>query len=114
MYLKRQLDFAHSQLDSIQKYPLDNLSDANIIDYYIIKNQLKSIVFNVDELKSYQWNPSEYNVCGSFAEILNGKYDTAEARLHNFNLKMNGITAYYEAAKKNIKNPTLEHTALSN
>jgi hypothetical protein len=34
-----------------------------------------------------------------FAQILNGKYDAAEVRLHNF-IKMNAIPAYYEAAKK--------------
>ncbi|WP_369765096.1 DUF885 domain-containing protein [Flavobacterium sp. WC2429] len=113
VYLKKQLDFAHSQLDSIQNYPLENLSDPNIIDYYIIKNQLQSTIFKIDKLKSYQWDPSEYNVCSAFASILNGKYDSLESRLHNFNLKMNGITAYYEAAKINIKNPTLEHTALA-
>lgn len=112
-YKKRQLDFAHAQLDSIQNYPLENLSDANIIDYYIIKNQLQSTIFKIDKLKSYEWDPSEYNVCGVFASILNGKYDSLESRLHNFNLKMNGIKAYYEAAKINIKNPTLEHTALA-
>ncbi|WP_367753129.1 DUF885 domain-containing protein [Flavobacterium sp. WC2430] len=113
VYLKKQLDFAHSQLDSIQNYPLENLSDPNIIDYYIIKNQLQSTIFKIDKLKSYEWDPSEYNVCSAFASILNGKYDSLESRLHNFNLKMNGITAYYEAAKINIKNPTLEHTALA-
>ncbi|WP_367769959.1 DUF885 domain-containing protein [Flavobacterium sp. WC2421] len=113
VYLKKQLDFAHSQLDSIQNYPLENLSDPNIIDYYIIKNQLQSTIFKIDKLKSYQWDPSEYNVCSAFASILSGKYDSLESRLHNFNLKMNGITAYYEAAKINIKNPTLEHTALA-
>ena len=113
VYLKKQLDFAHSQLDSIQNYQVDNLSDSNIIDYYIIKNQLQSTIFRIDKLKSYQWNPAEYNVCGSFAEILNGKYDKLETRLHNFNLKMNGIVGYYEAAKKNIQNPTIEHTVLA-
>jgi hypothetical protein len=46
-----------------------------------------------------------------FAEILNGKYDSLEVRLHSFNIKMEAIPAYYEAAKANI-NPTLEHTAL--
>ncbi|MGO4819640.1 DUF885 domain-containing protein [Flavobacterium sp. W22_SRS_FP1] len=111
--IKKQLDFSHAQLDSLQHYSIDGLSDNNIIDYYIIKNQLQSSIFRIDKLKSYQWNPSEYNVCGAFAEILNGKYDAVEVRLHNFNLKMNSIPAYYEAAKINIKNPTLEHTALA-
>jgi hypothetical protein len=112
-YRKRQLDFAHSQLDSLQNYPLENLSDNNIIDFYMIQNQLKSTIFSIDKLKSYQWNPAEYNVSGAFAEILNGKYDSLDVRLNHFNSKMDGIPAYYEAAKTNIKNPTLEHTALA-
>ena len=112
-YIKRQLDFAHAQLDSLQNYPLKNLSDNNIIDFYMIQNQLKSSIFSIDKLKSYEWNPAEYNVSGAFAEILNGKYDDLEVRLHSFSIKMDAIPAYYEAAKANIKNPTLEHTALA-
>jgi hypothetical protein len=30
---------------------------------------------------------AEYNVSGAFAEILNGKYDSLDVRLHNFNIK---------------------------
>lgn len=112
-YQKSQLDFAKSNLDSLKLFSLDKLSDNNKTDFYMIKNQLESTVFNINEMKSYQWNPSEYNVCSAFAEILNGKYDSLDVRLHNFNLKMNAIPAYYEAAKKNIKNPTLEHTQLA-
>lgn len=112
-YIKRQLDFAHAQLDSLQNYPLKNLSDNNIIDFYMIQNQLKSSIFSIDKLKSYEWNPAEYNVSGAFAEILNGKYDDLEVRLHSFSIKMDAIPAYYEAAKANIRNPTLEHTALA-
>lgn len=111
--IKKQLDFSHAQLDSLQHYSTEDLSDNNTIDYYIIKNQLQRSIFKIDKLKSYQWNPSEYNVCGAFSEILNGKYDSLEVRLHSFHLKMNAIPAYYEAAKSNISNPTLEHTALA-
>jgi hypothetical protein len=68
----------------------------------MIQNQLK-VPFSIDKLKSYEWNPAEYNVCGAFAEILNGKYDSLEVRLHSFNIKMDAIPAYYEAAKVNIK-----------
>ncbi|WP_417941598.1 DUF885 domain-containing protein [Flavobacterium sp. RS13.1] len=110
---KIQLDFANAQLDSLKKYDIENLSDKNKTDYHMIKNHLESVIFGIKELKSSQWNPSEYNVCGAFAEILNGKYDSLEVRLHSFNAKMNAIPAYYEAAKKNIKNPTIEHTELA-
>ncbi|MGO4773053.1 DUF885 domain-containing protein [Flavobacterium sp. W22_SRS_FK3] len=110
---KKQLDFVNKQLDSLKQYDVESLSDKNKTDYHMIKNQLESTLFSIKELKSSEWNPSEYNVCGSFAEILNGNYDTAEVRLRAFNAKMNGIPAYYEAAKLNIKNPTVEHTQLA-
>jgi len=110
---KKQLDFANAQLDSLKKYNLQSLSDNNKTDFHMIKNQMESILFYINELKSYEWNPSDYNVCGSFAEILNGKYDSPEVRLRAFNVKMNTVPAYYKAAKKNIKNPTIEHTELA-
>ena len=110
---KRQLDFANAQLDSLKQYNLQSLSDNNKTDFHMIKNQMESILFYINELKSYEWNPSDYNVCGSFAEILNGKYDSPEVRLRAFNVKMNTVPAYYKAAKKNIKNPTIEHTELA-
>ncbi len=110
---QNKLDFANAQLDSLKSYNIDNLSNNNKTDYYMIKNQLNGIIFNIKELKTNEWDPSEYNVCGSFAEILNGNYDNLETRLKAFNAKMDGIPAYYEAAKKNVKNPTLEHTELA-
>ena len=113
VFKKKQLDFAHSQLDSLQNYSIKSLSDNNIIDFHIIQNQLKNVIFNIDKLKSSEWNPAEYNVSGAFAEILNGKYDTPEIRLRSINRKLTAVPAYYEAAIKNIKNPTVEHTALA-
>ncbi len=109
----KQLDFANATLDSLKSYGLESLSDNNKTDYYMIKNQLESTIYGINENKSFEWNPAEYNVCGSFAEILNGKYDSLDNRLKNFGLKMKNIPAFYEAAKKNIKNPTLEHTQLA-
>lgn len=110
---KHQLDFSKTQLDSLDNYALESLSDNNKTDYQMMKNLLQGFVFSINEVKSSEWDPSGYNVCGSFAEILNGNYDSLENRLHNFSLKMNNIPAYYEAAKKNIKNPTVEHTGLA-
>jgi uncharacterized protein (DUF885 family) len=110
---KKQLDFANANLDSLQNYSLEKLSDNNKTDFHMIQNQLESTIYSIDELKSFEWNPAEYNVCGAFAEILNGKYDSLDNRLRNFSLKMRNIPVFYEAAKKNLKNPTLEHTQLA-
>lgn len=110
---RKQLTFATAQLDSLNKFDIKKLSDNNKTDYYMIKNQLESTIFQINELKSFEWNPAEYNVSGSFAELLNGNYDELEVRLRAFNNKMNAIHAYYDAAKQNIKNPTIEHTELA-
>jgi Bacterial protein of unknown function (DUF885) len=112
-FRETQMSFIKQNLDSLKKYPINDLNVNNKTDFYMIKNQLESMDFYINEYKSYQWNPSEYNVCGAFSEILNGSYDSLDNRLKNFNLKMSNIPAFYEAAKVNIKNPTLEHTQLS-
>lgn len=109
----KHLKFVQSQLDSIKKYPLDQLSEVNKTDVQMMENLMISLVFSMNELKSENWDPSQYNVCGAFAEILNGTYDKLENRLRDFDIKMNNIPAYYAEAAKNLRNPTIEHTQLA-
>lgn len=108
-----QLKFISANLDSLKSYELSSLSDNNKTDHYILSNQLKSLKWKMQEEKAYEWNPSIYNVCETFAQILNGKYDSLDTRLHHFYVKMKLIPQFYEAAKQNIKNPTKEHTQLA-
>ncbi len=109
----KEVAFAKANLDSLKSFDVNGLNNNNKTDYYMIENQLKSTEWGINEQKSFEWNPSEYNVSGAFAEILAGNYDSLDVRLRNFYLKMYNIPAYYEAAKKNIKNPTVEHTQLA-
>lgn len=110
---ERELKFISAHLDSLKSYELSSLSDNNKTDYYILSNQLNALKWQMQEEKAYEWNPSVYNICELFAQILNGKYDSLDTRLHHFYLKMKFIPSYYEAAKQNIKNPTKEHTQLA-
>lgn len=109
----KELAFAQANLDSLKNYDISNLNPNNSTDHKMIENQLLSIIFSINDLKAFEWNPSDYNVCGAFAEIINGNYDKLEVRLRNFDLKMNNVPAFYQAAKANIKNPTIEHTELA-
>lgn len=108
-----QIEFVQSHLDSLKNYPVKQLSDNNKTDVQMMENLIKSFTFSINELKTSTWNPSQYNVCGAFAEILNGNYDRLENRLRDFDLKMRNVPAYYETAAINLKNPTLEHTQLA-
>lgn len=108
-----ELAFAKAQGDSLAKYSIDQLNDNNKIDFQLIANQLKSITWGINDQKAFEWDPSGYNVCGGFAEMLNNNYDSVDNRLRNVALRLKAVPAYYEAAKANVKNPTVEHTQLA-
>jgi uncharacterized protein (DUF885 family) len=110
---KAELLFCQQYLDSLKKIKQSLLSDNNKIDYNIIESQLQSTQWYTNNFKSYEWNPSNYNICGAFAEMLANNYDSIDTRLKHYYLKMKNVNAYYAAAKQNIKNPTIEHTQLA-
>ncbi len=111
----REMDlaFCKANLDSLATFKLEDLSDNNKTDLQMMKSQLEGTIWSINEFRSYEWNPSQYNVSETFAEIINGTYDSLDTRLHALNLKLTNVPAYYEAAKANIKNPTKEHTELA-
>ncbi|MBL0288203.1 MAG: DUF885 domain-containing protein [Bacteroidetes bacterium] len=111
--LRTELSFALRHLDSLKLYNLDQLSDNNKTDFYLIKNQLELTQFYNQSLKSYEWDPTYYNIGGTFAYILGENYAPLEKRITNFFKKMERIPAYYAAAKKNIINPSPLHTQLA-
>ncbi|SEW53675.1 DUF885 domain-containing protein [Chitinophaga arvensicola] len=107
------LAFAQQHLDSLKSYDLKALSDANKIDYQLIQNYLESVQWNIKEQKGSEWDPSSYNVSNTFAFILNENYAPLETRLRAFGGRLQNIPAYYEAAKKQIKDPVPELTSLA-
>jgi uncharacterized protein (DUF885 family) len=109
----KEIAFCKAHLDSLKGFDLNALSDNNKTDYHLIEGQLNSAQWYAKDYKSYEWNPADYNVCGNFAEMLANNYDSIDVRLHSFYLRMKNVKAYYEAAKQQIKNPTIEHTQLA-
>ncbi len=103
--------------DKIRKqlavFDVEKLSPSNASDLALIKNQIESGDWYRNVLKSGEWNPASYNVAGAFGLILNTDYKPLEARLKAILKRLDNIPAYYEAAKANIVNPTLEHTDLA-
>ncbi|WP_317897524.1 DUF885 domain-containing protein [Aurantibacillus circumpalustris] len=113
MQREKELAFFRTNLDSLKQFDISRLSEQNKTDLYMITDFLKGGDWGLTSLKSYEWNPSNYNVCGVFAEMLNGNYDSLDTRLYHFYLRMASVPEYYEAAKNTIKNPTTEHTELA-
>ena len=102
-----------SLLDSLNAYDENQLSESNKIDLWMMKDNTLSSIWYLEEFKTHEWNPSNYNVAGEFAEILNGTYDKLDVRLNTFNLRLQQVPNFYEVAIKQIAKPTIEHTDLA-
>lgn len=105
--------FSKTYLDSLKKFSIANLDQNNATDYALIENQLKQTVWSITQYKSHQWNPSNYNLGGAVAEILNNKNATLATKIMNVNGLLRNSKSYYDAAKQNITTPTLEHLDLA-
>ncbi|OOQ58370.1 hypothetical protein BC343_11035 [Mucilaginibacter pedocola] len=110
---KKAIKFAKVQMDSLSRFEVGSLSDANKIDHRMMQNQMESMQWHLEQLREHQWNPASYNVISSFAVILNENYAPLEKRLKSFYQRMSFIPAYYKEAQKQLKNPVVELTDLA-
>lgn len=112
-YRKLQLHFSDSILMELAKFDLKKLSPNNKTDYHIIQNRMNATLWQVNEERAFEWNPSVYNVAQDFSIMLSENYDSLDVRLRNFSLRLANVPAYFEAAKKQINKPTIAHTNLA-
>lgn len=110
---KKSESFYQEKLEALRQFSVDSLNISNKVDHQILTNQLEGAIWNLKEFKSYQWDASEYNIGGSMAMIINGNYDTKEKRYESLLAKLKDVPAYYEAGKKNLLDPVLEHVQLA-
>ncbi len=110
---QQTLDFVKAQRAMLSAINTDELSPSTRIDMALVKNTLDSMEWNITTFKSWQWQPTQYNVAGGFAQIINGKYAPLDERLDSVLKRLKLVPQYYAAARANIENPTLEHTKLA-
>ncbi|MBE7214570.1 DUF885 domain-containing protein [Shewanella benthica] len=110
---KLSLAFNQKELSKLASFDLDKLSANELIDYRLIENLLKRDIWEIEEFKSWQWDPSSYNVAGGFAQLVNEDFAPLDTRLRSVLARMENVPAYYQAAQNNIESPTLEHTQLA-
>jgi len=110
---KRSLAFVNTQRHLLKTIDVDKLSPNSRIDMALIENTINSIEWDINTFKSWQWQPSQYNVAGGFAQIINGSYAPLDQRLTSVLNRLISVPQYYQAARANITNPTLEHTKLA-
>ena len=107
------LGFYDRQLSALAKFDTDKLNAANKVDLALMRNQFESHRWHLTTFKEWQWQPSQYNVGGSFGLMLTTEYAPFDTRLRHMLTRLARVPAYYVAAKASISNPTLEHTQLA-
>ncbi len=105
--------FYVNELQALKEFDANQLTSSNSSDLAIIESQLKSSIWYIDEFRSYEWNPAQYNPAGAFGVILNTNYKPLNERLLVISRRLENVPAYYDAAMANIKVPTLEHIDLA-
>lgn len=105
--------FTLANLDSLATFDPEKLSGNSKTDYLMIRNLLHQSLWSSDTLQSNTWDPSSYNVCGTFSFILNERYAPLEARLRSLNARLVRVPVYYATAKTKIKNPVPELLSLA-
>jgi uncharacterized protein (DUF885 family) len=106
-------DFVKVNMDSLSRFDVNTLNEGNRVDYNMMQNQLDYAQWQIKQLKAYEWDPSSYNVVGTFAYILNEHYAPLAQRLRHFYQRMVNVPLFYKDAEKQIKNPVAELTSLA-
>ena len=71
----KMLNFAKVQIDSLSRFEVTTLSDANKIDYHVMQNQMELIEWEIQQLSDHTNGiPSSHNIISTFAYILNEHY----------------------------------------
>ncbi len=109
----RKRGFYVNELLALKKFDANQLTKTNASDLAIIESELRARLWYIDEYRSFEWNPAQYNPAGAFGVILNTDYKPLPERLMVINRRLANVPDYYQAAIKTIKSPTLEHLDLA-
>lgn len=107
------LKFANYWLEQLARVDLSQLSAKEQTDLVLMQNYLKGNVWYISQFRDYEWNPSLYNVAGGFDTILNTEFAPKSVRIKLAIKRLQAVPAYYQTARDNLKDPTLEHTRLA-
>ena len=109
----KTLAFVAKQKAQLATFDQKTLTPNELIDYKLLENLVNNFEWDINTFKSWQWDPSSYNVAGGFAQIINEDFAPLDERLVSVIARLEHVPAYYQAARDNIADPTLPHTQLA-
>jgi len=108
--VEAQRTLAKAYLDSLTTLDVNKLTPTNKIDCRILRTNLEAMLYSLDTLKDYEWNPLSYNVGGAIYGLLAREFAPVKDRLTSVKERLSAISAVVAAAKTNLKHPPKIYT----
>ena len=91
---------------------ISKLTAANQVDVRILREEVESEIFNLEELKEADWNPLVYNqsLANGLYLLVARDFAPAEQRIPNLRKRMEGIPKVIEQAQANLQHSPRVHT----
>lgn len=108
--VSKAIAFDEKLLEQLSTIDPARLKPDNKIDYMILRNQAEGGIFQLRELREYEWNPLVYNLGGAIYYIIARDFAPLEERLLTVGKRLEQIPAVLDLARANLKNPPKVHT----
>jgi uncharacterized protein (DUF885 family) len=109
----RMLANAKQVREALKKFDdYKQLTGANQVDARILRDNVDSEVFRLEELREADWNPLVYNqsLANSLYLLVARDFDSAQKRIPNLRQRMDGIPNVIKQAEANLVHPPRVHT----
>ncbi|MCB9383939.1 MAG: DUF885 domain-containing protein [Bryobacterales bacterium] len=97
-------------LERLDKIDPARLSPENAVDYEILRNQVESSIFELEDIREYEWNPLVYNVSGSIYALLARDFEPLDERLKDVAARLEQLPRVLDSARANLAHPPKVHT----
>ncbi len=107
--LDREATVMKDALKALENIPPKELGKENQVDYEVLKNKLESTVYEIETVRSWAWNPLDYNIGNSIYLLVGRDFAPLAERLRGVRGRLLGIPANVAAAKANLAHPPKVH-----
>jgi uncharacterized protein (DUF885 family) len=99
-------------LAALEQIPANGLTGPNRIDARIMRVNLQSLLFELAEMKSSEWDPLSYNssLANSVYRLSSREFATPEVRLRSIAQRLGALPGVVAQIKANLRNPPRVHT----
>jgi len=92
-------------LDILQTIPATSLPPDHAVDREILENDLRARLYDIEVLKTYTWNVTDYSATEGVYVLLARDFAPMKVRLAAAKLRLEAIPKLVAAAKQNLQRP---------